>query len=300
MVLTFEEETQNDVVPAKNHIDCPYFVNHMIPISLQSWNVTILHKLESKKKKSVSKISSIDLSVISPIGKNDYGLEDVCPRSASLQSITWTHTHSLLECFEAYLGCSSHHAYDPLQQFTFGITVEDTQMRLWFFARFLMSMVTHQIRLHHGEYHTHHIPVPFDSHFIKEFDIAIRIFIGLEFAGDESLGFDSTVSRILSRQPNTILYHHPLAGRSCCGFHTWPKDARVFEAHHESNASRSVVVKDVWLEDDRIQEGVHLENIRSATSQIQTKGTVFPGKRDPSTYFLTVVAMDVWKLVARL
>ena len=30
-----------------------------IPISLQSWNVTILHKLESKKKKSVSKISSI-------------------------------------------------------------------------------------------------------------------------------------------------------------------------------------------------------------------------------------------------
>ena len=88
MVLTFEEETQNDVVPAKNHIDCPYFVNHMIPISLQSWNVTILHKLESKKKKSVSKISSIDLSVISPIGKNDYGLEDVCPRSASLQSIT--------------------------------------------------------------------------------------------------------------------------------------------------------------------------------------------------------------------
>ena len=64
---------------------------------------------------------------------------------------------------------------------------------------------------------------------------------------------------------------------------------RVFEAHHESNASRSVVVKDVWLEDDRIEEGVHLENIRSATSQMQTKGVVFPGKRHPSTYFLTVV-----------
>ena len=65
---------------------------------------------------------------------------------------------------------------------------------------------------------------------------------------------------------------------------------RVFEAHHESNASRSVVVKDVWLEDDRIEEGVHLENIRSAITQMQTKGTVFPGKRDPSSYFLTVVA----------
>ena len=98
---------------------------------------------------------------------------------------------------------------------------------------------------------------------------------------------------LVDNQYNTnmnFLYHHPLAGRSCCRFHTWPKDARVFEAHHESNASRSVVVKDVWLEDDRIEEGVHLENIRSATSQMQTKGTVFPGKRDPSTYFLTVVA----------
>ena len=93
---------------------------------------------------------------------------------------------------------------DPLRQFTFGITVEDTQMRLWFFARFLMSMVTHQIRLHHGEYHNHHIPVPFDSHFIKEFDIVIRIFTGLAFPDDENLGFDSTLSRILSRQPNTI------------------------------------------------------------------------------------------------
>ena len=48
-------------------------------------------------------------------------------------------------------------------------------------------------------------------------------------------------------------------------------------------------MKGVWLEDDRIEEGDHLENIRSATSQIQTKGIVFPGKRDPSTYFLTVV-----------
>ena len=65
---------------------------------------------------------------------------------------------------------------------------------------------------------------------------------------------------------------------------------RVFQAHHESNPSCLVVVKDMWLEDDRIEEGVHLENIRSAIMQLQTKGTVFPGNRDPSTYFLTIVA----------
>jgi hypothetical protein len=48
----------------------------------------------------------------------------------------------------------------------------------------------------------------------------------------------------------------------------------------------------MWLEDDRIEEGVHLENIRAAIAQMQTQGTVFPGNgdRDPSTYFLTVVA----------
>ena len=65
---------------------------------------------------------------------------------------------------------------------------------------------------------------------------------------------------------------------------------RVFQAHHESNPSRSVVVKDMWLEDDRIEEGVHLENIRSAITQMQTRGTVFPGNREASTYFLTIVA----------
>ena len=71
---------------------------------------------------------------------------------------------------------------------------------------------------------------------------------------------------------------------------------RVFQAHHESNPSCLVVVKDMWLEDDRIEEGVHLENMRSAITQMQTRGTVFPGNRDPSTYFLTIVAHGRVKL----
>ena len=142
--------------------------------------------------------------MICPIGKNDYGLEDVCPRSACLPPITWTHTHSLLKCFEAYLECSSHHAYWP----TSAIHFRDHGWR-YTDAALVLGTMSHvnsdsSIRLHHGEYHNHHIPVPFDSHFIKEFDIVIRIFAGLAFPDDENLGFDSTVSCILSRQPNTI------------------------------------------------------------------------------------------------
>ena len=105
------------------------------------------------------------------------------------------------------------------------------------------------------------------------------------------------MSRVLV--DNQIRYKYEVGGESYITTRTLADHAadfirgrgtRVFEAHHESNASRLVVVKDVWSEDDRIEEGVHLENIRAAITQIQTEGKVFPGSRDPSTYFLTVVA----------
>jgi hypothetical protein len=184
---------------------------------------------------------------------------------------------------------------DPCRRFTFGITVEDTQMRLWFFAR-SHAMVTHSFNFVTVST-TVIILVPFNSHLLKGLDIVIHIFASLVFADEESLGFDSTVSRI--QVNNQIQYKYQVGEESYITTDTLADHAadfmrgrgtRVFKAHSESDASRSVVLKDVWLEDDRIEEGVHLENIRAVITQMQTQGTVFPGNRDPSTYFLTVVA----------
>jgi hypothetical protein len=74
------------------------------------------------------------------------------------------------------------------------------------------------------------------------------------------------------------------------------RGTRVFEAHKESDPRHIVALKDAWLEDDRTPEGFLLESMRADMAGMQAQGTVFPGSKDPSAYFLTVEAHDRVKI----
>ena len=51
-----------------------------------------------------------------------------------------------------------------------------------------------------------------------------------------------------------------------------------------------VVLKDVWLEDDRVAEGNFLGKLRSNLVEQKAAGVQFTEDMDPSDYFLTVKA----------
>jgi len=193
---------------------------------------------------------------------------------------------------------SAHHIMrtDPCRRFTFGITVEDSQMRLWFFAR------SHVMVTHPFNFLIVSVPIIAVSGDVgltsdKDLETVIHIFTSLIFADTESLGFDPTVSRI--QIDNEIRYKfrvgedfyittETLSDHAADFIHG--RGTRVFKAYSDSDPTRSVVLKDVWLEDDRTEEGSLLESLRAAMVEMQTQGTVFPGNKDPSAYFLTVSA----------
>jgi Fungal protein kinase len=68
------------------------------------------------------------------------------------------------------------------------------------------------------------------------------------------------------------------------------RGTRVFEAYKESDPQHIVALKDTWIEDDRTPEGLLLETMKAKIAEMQAQGTVFPGSKDPSAYFLTVEA----------
>jgi len=193
---------------------------------------------------------------------------------------------------------SAHHVMrtDPCRRFTFGITVEDSQMRLWFFAR------SHVMVTHPFNFLIVSVPIIAVSGDVgltsdKGLETVIHIFTSLVFSDLESLGFDPTVSRI--QIDNEIRYKFRVGEEFYITTETLADHAadfirgrgtRVFKAYHDSDRSRSVVLKDVWLEDGQTEEGFLLESIRAAVVEMQTQGTVFPGNKDPSAYFLTVSA----------
>ena len=58
-------------------------------------------------------------------------------------------------------------------------------------------------------------------------------------------------------------------------------------------------MKDVWLEDDRIEEGIHLNNIRAAITQMQSEEKDFFREAEiPLPAFWPSWHMDAWKMVA--
>ncbi|KAF8585422.1 hypothetical protein K439DRAFT_1343472, partial [Ramaria rubella] len=79
------------------------------------------------------------------------------------QKIIWSMRHVM---------CS-----DPCRRFTFGLTVENTQIRIWFACRAVVFLTT-------------------AFNFILDHDKVIRFFISCAYASLADLGWDPTVERI--------------------------------------------------------------------------------------------------------
>ncbi|KAJ7164932.1 hypothetical protein C8R46DRAFT_1097653 [Mycena filopes] len=163
---------------------------------------------------------------------------------------------------------------DPCRRFSFGITVDGTQLRVWFFSR------SHEL-----------VSSSFDG--ISDISATIQVFLSLAFASPEQLGYDTTMSHFIDEAGKaqiklkvaaTVYVTKKLLSDAhsdaVCG-----RTTRVWEAYREDDPSRlSVAVKDLWTAADAIEEGVQLMELHDKVNALPDSGT-----ENPARYFLTVL-----------
>ncbi|KAJ7094079.1 hypothetical protein B0H15DRAFT_971330, partial [Mycena belliarum] len=164
---------------------------------------------------------------------------------------------------------------DSRRRFTFGITLDTNDVRIWFFSR------SHNVVSE---------PHKLDS----EPGILIRLFLSIASATPESLGYDPTTSYFVDGAGaiqykltlNDVVYvtkqlladnrAEEISGRA----------TRVWEAYREDDPEQiSVVIKDLWTSIGAVQEGAQLEELHEKLRALVDPGT----PRPPSDYFLTLV-----------
>ncbi|KAG2125306.1 hypothetical protein DEU56DRAFT_825606 [Suillus clintonianus] len=144
---------------------------------------------------------------------------------------------------------------DPLRRFAFGITIEDTQLRLWLSNRALLA-VTEPIN------------------FFENIDGVISLFYALASASStmKLLGWDPTVERI--HDGKDFQYKFTIGDEvftTTCELATYGADSmvgrgtRVYEATDAEG--KKVAIKDSWREVGRQSEGEILENILASCAE---------------------------------
>ncbi|KAJ6612788.1 hypothetical protein B0H10DRAFT_279558 [Mycena sp. CBHHK59/15] len=165
---------------------------------------------------------------------------------------------------------------DPRRRFTFGITIEDTQTRVWFVSRTCV-IATERFN------------------FVEEPQLFIHLVLALAFANDEELGFDTSMSACsdpdlpelvqfkMKVAVKTYVTRRPLSDYSADAI--IGRGMRVWEAYEEGVPNISVVLKDAWILADSLSEGEQLRRLHERLESI----IVSPGERHPKEYFLTVL-----------
>lgn len=168
---------------------------------------------------------------------------------------------------------------DPRRRFTFGFTIEDTLVRLWFFSRSCV-MATER----------------FD--FMKDTKTFIHFILALAFATPEELGLDMTISlypQVLPDQSIVIQFKIDVSGTTYITFaplNDFSADAirgrgmRIWKVYREGEPDVFHVIKDVWILSDSVTEG---EQLRRLYRHLETLPPS-PDGREPTEYFLTVMA----------
>ncbi|KAI6021147.1 hypothetical protein EDC04DRAFT_2901404 [Pisolithus marmoratus] len=182
---------------------------------------------------------------------------------------------------------SLHHIMrsDPCRRATFGVTIENTSMRLWFTCR-AVTLVSK----------------PFN--FLTEPEHLIYFFSSLAFANDHELGWDPTIRRVcVGGKPQYDITVRTDEGKDLVYQSTriisdFNADAlrgrgtRIFEVCLKSQDRKSVkdaepaVLKDCWRDSDRDREDTILEQI--FTDLRNHKG--IHQADEARKYFLTVLA----------
>ncbi|KAL5525380.1 hypothetical protein ACEPAF_9250 [Sanghuangporus sanghuang] len=133
-------------------------------------------------------------------------------------------------------------ARDPCRRFTFGMTVENTTIRLWFCSR--ASPV---------------VSKPFD--FSKDLDTLLYVFLSLAFATKNELGWDPTMRPFIKNDGRRV-YHIDVDGETYETNQVLSKSpadqlvghaTRVWKVHR-LDSDVPYVLKDVWIEEDQRPE----------------------------------------------
>ncbi|THH04287.1 hypothetical protein EW145_g5639 [Phellinidium pouzarii] len=127
---------------------------------------------------------------------------------------------------------------DPCRRFVFGITIENTKMRLWFSCRAT-------------------ILVSKSFNFITDHTTLTRVFLSLAFASKADLGWDPTI--IVSETTEGRVYHFDVEGRkfdSEAVLSDFAADAIIGRATRafrviDPVSGEEFALKDVWVDDDR-------------------------------------------------
>ncbi|KAK7042396.1 hypothetical protein R3P38DRAFT_2890283 [Favolaschia claudopus] len=176
---------------------------------------------------------------------------------------------------EMIWSCQDVLSRDPCRRFSYGITIEHDELRLWFFSR------AHEL-----------VSTLFDG--IAGIHNLIRVVLRLAFATPEQLGYDMTVSHFetpdrahirLTVGDSVYITTRLLSDHgkgSICG-----RATRVWEAYREDDPKRtSVALKDVWVAVDAVQEGHQLLELHEKLRGLK----LHPGlPHPPERYFLTLV-----------
>ncbi|KAF8841825.1 hypothetical protein BDN67DRAFT_1010350 [Paxillus ammoniavirescens] len=181
---------------------------------------------------------------------------------------------------------SLHHTMrnDPCRRSAFGVTIEDTKVRLWFTCR--SGTVVSEA---------------FD--FVTDPEELIHLVCALAFADDSELGWDPTMQRVLVNGEThyDITFQEqgdcPAVYRTVAIISDFGADAmtgrgtRVFKAYLKSRQGKAVsapvehvVIKDAWRDLDRDREDQILQNIFNDIGQDR--------KEDAKQYFLTVLRAE--------
>ncbi|KAJ7094068.1 hypothetical protein B0H15DRAFT_799079 [Mycena belliarum] len=164
---------------------------------------------------------------------------------------------------------------DSRRRFTFGITLDTNDFRIWFFSR-SHNVVSEPHKLN------------------SEPDILIRLFLSIASATLESLGYDSSASYFVDGAGaiqykltlNDVVYVTKQLLANNRADETSGRATRVWEAYREDDPERiSVVIKDLWTSIGGVQEGAQLEELHEKLRALVDPGT----PRPPSDYFLTLV-----------
>ncbi|KAF9503667.1 hypothetical protein BS47DRAFT_778303 [Hydnum rufescens UP504] len=147
---------------------------------------------------------------------------------------------------------------DPCRRATYGITIENATTRVWFCCR--SSVVVSE---------------PFD--FIAEPKALVELFAAFAFADRASLGFDSTMMRAPGDPSQFIITVHSNDNKKDRRFRTRKilssfgaeplrgRGTRVYEAigvdEHGKEMGDPVVLKDIWIDHDRMREGTILAQL---------------------------------------
>ncbi|KAJ7094040.1 hypothetical protein B0H15DRAFT_150891 [Mycena belliarum] len=162
---------------------------------------------------------------------------------------------------------------DPRRRFAFGITIENTRLRLWFACR---SCVL----------------VSEDVDFIASPNVFIRLVLTLAFATPHELGFDETISQFKDQanfpqykmvvEGRTFITIKPLSDYQATGI--LGSATRVWLVFDEEDPDNHHVLKDTWIPRGTMTEGDQLRRLHEKLAAVE-----HTGDREPSDYFLTVL-----------